>query len=60
MKNSRKYNKHSKPNMILSRRWNNQYNYKHIKRDDKSVSYYALLLALSVALEFIVAYLMLH
>ena len=60
MRNYRKYNKYNKPNMLLSRQWNNHYNYKHTTPDDKPVSYYAFLSALSIALEVIVAYLMLH
>lgn len=60
MKNYRNYNKYNKPNMILSRNWDNHFNYKHTKGDTKPVSYYALLLALSVLLEVITAYLMLH
>ena len=46
--------------MILSKNWNNHFNYKHTKGDNKPVSYYAFLLALSVSLEVIVAYLMLR
>lgn len=60
MKNYRNYNKYSKPNMLLKREWNNHFNYKRIDKDNKPVSYYALLLALSVSLEVITAYLMLH
>lgn len=60
MKNYRNYNKYNKPNMILSRDWDNHYNYKRINKDTKPVSYYALLLALGLSLEVITAVLMLH
>lgn len=60
MRNYRKYNKYSKPNMLLSRKWNNHFNYKRTTPDNKPVSYYALLMVLSINLEVIVAYVMLH
>lgn len=60
MKNTRNYNKYNKPNMILKRDWDNHFNYKRINKDTKPVSYYVMLLALSVSLEVITAYLMLH
>lgn len=60
MKNTRNYNKYSKPNMLLKQSWNNHFNYKHIKGDNKPVSYYVMLLALGLSLEVITAYLMLR
>lgn len=60
MKNLRNYSKYNKPNMILTRKWNNHFNYKHIKGDNKPVSYYVMLLALSVSIEVITAVLMLQ
>lgn len=60
MKNYRNYNKYSKPNMLLTRKWDNHFNYKHIKGDNKPVSYYVMLLSISVSIEVIIAVLMLH